>query len=120
MGWTNFIIVPKLKLIVQTHREVSRLNGYISDGLSSLIEGLDEEIVESILERNYKKFTLNDLSILVEVFKSVYSLGNISIDYLLLYWLENRGIDYSIVTEFELDEGEELKYREEGYTIIKS
>lgn len=114
MGWTNFIIIPKLKLIVETSRYLDEDKAdRFSESLEKLINKVEDFNFE-ILETKYSDLSVNDLSKIVNLASSCWFLDELNLDILLLAWLKKENIDFNIVSEFDF---EEKDYK--GYLIIR-
>ncbi len=97
MGWVNYVKIPELKLLVETSRHLSDV--------------LDEEFNTSIndividLNKKYDELTINDLHSLIKYYDE--STKIFREDELLLYWLNHRRINYSVISEFEYCENKD-------------
>ena len=122
MGWTNFIIIPKLKLIVEVSRQIDEIPDYQKNALNFLT---DEERIYEIekydIENKYTKdLTVKDLTQIFSVYEQANNISGMESDKFFLYWLETRGVDYEIKSEFEVNENKVLeKCEEERYTILR-
>lgn len=122
MGWTNFIIIPKLRLIIEVSRKIDNIADYQKDALSFLI---DEERVYEIEEYDIENKTAKDLKVkdltqLFNIYEKANILAGMLQDEIFIYWLESKDINYEIKSEFEVNENKILeKYKEEGYTILR-
>ena len=117
MGWSNFIIIPKLKLVVETSRYVDVEDSvHFFDNLKELIQE-SEKIPIEIFDVKYSDMTISDVSKIVSVAeKSSYTFSDFDRDLLLLAWLEYNNMDFEIVSEFNFNE---QKYKKGGYKIIR-
>lgn len=113
MGWSNYIIIPEFKLAMEVSRYVQDIEKYEKDALYKITEERDVEDVENVKVRD---ITVKDLTTLYNAHEIVNSLTGFEIDKLLLFWLQNRGIEYEIKSEFEAT-ADQLK--DEGYTVIR-
>lgn len=116
MGWVEFIIIPKMKVIIDAGR------GLVDIGLSeSEKQGLkhitDEESIEFIeLDQiKIKDLNLKDIKNFIKATDLMNQLSGININKFLLFWLEQRNIDYKIISELS-KEWEE--FDKTGYVII--
>jgi len=122
MSWSNYIIIPKLKLIIEVSRDIDEGEYYEYEdeakNFFDLIEYIREEFDYDSLETPLKSITLKDLSHILQVArKSVDALLHIyDYDYLLIYWLISRNIKFEIMNEFEFNE---KKNKFKDYKIIK-
>ncbi|GFO97601.1 hypothetical protein ig2599ANME_1806 [groundwater metagenome] len=112
MGWSNYIIIPEFKLAIEVSRYVEDIEEYEKDALYKITEEKEVEDVENVKVRD---ITVKDLTTLYNAHEIVSSLTGFEIDKLLLFWLQNRGIEYKIKSEFEAS-ADQLK--NEGYTVI--
>ncbi len=112
MGWSNYIIIPEFKLAIEVSRYVEDIEEYEKDALYKITE---EDEVEDLENVKVSKITVKDLTTLYNAHKIVSSLTGFEIDKLLLFWLQNRGIEYEIKSEFDVTT-DQLK--DDGYTVI--
>jgi len=123
MGWTNYIIVPKLKLIVEVNRGINESNNYQNKALDYLTDeerlfDVDEE--QNIGDRSIKNLSVKDLTLLFSMYEQSSKISDMETDRFLLYWLESKGIKYEIKSEFQINENNYLeKYKEDGYVILR-
>jgi len=101
MGWSNYVIIPKLKLVIEISRYADREN-LQEEELEDLLKEIDNFNFE-ILDKKPQELTLSDLSNLVSLARKSIVLEEICIDYFLLWWLELRGIKHEVISEFEFD-----------------
>lgn len=113
MGWNNYIVVPKLKLLVRVSR-YTELDDYLSDALDKLFDDSIERL--DLTELRPKDLSVKDVSILINNHRILCDIATIdSTDELFMHWLESKGLDYDVLNENDiiLDE-----YKKKGYTII--
>ena len=113
MGWSNYLIIPEFKLAIEISRYVEDIQEYEKDALYEITGEEEAEDVENIKVRD---ITVKDLTTLYNAHKIVTSLTGFEIDKLLLFWLQNRGIEYKIKSEFEAT-ADQLK--DDSYTVIR-
>lgn len=121
MGWTNFIIVPKLKLVIEISRHIDEIDDYQVKALNYLT---DEERYENddnyIENKNIKSISVKDLTKLFSTYEQANNLAGMEPDKFFLYWLRNKKIDYEIKSEFQVNENKDLeKYKNDGWTILR-
>ena len=122
MGWTNFIIIPKLKLIIEISRQIDEISDYQKNALNFLTdEERIYEIEEYNIENKYSKdLTIKDLTQMFSVYEQANGISGMESDKFFLYWLETKGIEYIIESEFTIKENNKLEsYKNEGYTILR-
>lgn len=112
MGWSNYIIIPELKIAIEVSRYVEDIEEYEKDALYEITEDKEVEDVENVKVRD---ITVKDLTTLYNAHEIVSSLTGFEIDKLFLFWLQNRGIEYNIKSE---SEDTPSKLKDEGYTVI--
>lgn len=115
MGWYNFIIIEKLKMIIETHRSVGELEDYIKDAINKMIDE-ESEIDIDISDLKVSDITVKDLCALASAYDNASSLYQLNSDKLFLYWLESRDIKYEIKSEFQISIEQ---YQENGYNVIR-
>lgn len=115
MGWTNFIIVPKLKFAIEVNRSIN------TDDCDSDFETFEEFVEETekfddeIEYKNYKELNLKDLASLIKVSENIHIFNEIYNE-LFIWWLKLRGFEFEIMHEDDFNKG---NYKEKGFTIIK-
>ena len=116
MGSTNFIVVPKMKVVIETSRDVNEIEDYIAKTLDELLFDEIESSDEYIEEVKIKEINIRNLTTLFRGYKLATNLEMMDFNKLFLYWLTKRNIEYKIESEYviKLDE-----YRTQGYTIIR-
>jgi hypothetical protein len=112
MGWSNYIIIPEFKLAIEVSRYVEDIEKYEKDALYKIT---GEEEVEEVENVKVSEITVKDLTTLFNSHEIVRSLAGLEIDKLLLFWLQNRGIEYAIKSEFEASAD---RLKDDGYTVI--
>ena len=120
MGWTNFIIVPKLKLVIEISRNINELDDYQKKALDYLTDEERYEDDNDYLEnKSAKNISIKDLTRLFNTYEQANNLAGMESDKFFLYWLESKGIDYEIKSEFELAGGKFEQYKTEEYKILR-
>jgi len=115
MGWTNYIVIPKLKLVVETSRYVDEADEYFVNAFKQLEEYIDVEDYIDISEIKVKDLNLKVLSELIKAYDIYIKLSGWEYpEKILLLFLELRNIDYEIIPEWDF---KEKKYK--GYTILR-
>ena len=107
---TDAIIVPDLKLIIET--DTDHIEHYEEEALTKLIQNTDSEDIE-LDSTKINNFTVTEICSLASAYNIVSNLNGIEIDKLFLYWLDNKNIEYTI--DYDIDVGE---YEKEGYCLI--
>jgi len=123
MGWSNYIIIKKWKILIEVSRDIDDIADYEIVAIEKAISdnSADERMYmqgENIIDMGdvaINKITIRDISELYKTYDIVQSLSGMSNDKLFLFWLKNRGIDFTIESEHNIDKKE---YEKEGYLII--
>lgn len=115
MGWYNFIIIEKFKMIIETNRSVGELEEYIKDAISKIIDN-DNEIDIDISDLKVSDITVKDLCTLASAYDNTINLYQLNSDKLFLYWLDSRNIEYEIKSEFQISIEQ---YEKDGYNVIR-
>ena len=114
MGWSNYIIVEDWKIIIETSREVDKLEDYIAESIDKMVNNDTEDI--NISDLKVSDITVKDLCVLASDYENASSLAYMETDKLFLFWLESKEIGYEIKSEHGFDF---KKYKEDGYKIIR-
>ena len=120
MGWSNYIIVDSLKIVVETNREVQDLEMYREDALNKIINTeednyIDEKIVD-IENIKISEMTVGHLSILYDAFNDISNIYGMHIDKFLLFCLKKKDINFEIESENSFNVQE---YRYKGYIVLR-
>lgn len=119
MGWSNFIIIDTLKLVIETNREVDDIEDYEKDALSKMTDidefyDMDTDIDMQDIKIN--EISIGNLAVLYNAYKNASSITDMHRDKFLLYWLTVKEIEYDIKSEHNID----LEYYiENGYNILR-
>lgn len=123
MGWSNYIVIPKWKLLIEVSRNVNGIEEYEKIAIDKAIDedNIDYIIndgndIEDMGDLPVHKVTIKELTELYKSYDIVQSLSGMDSDKFLLYWLKNRGIGFSVQSENVLDVKEHIK---EGYAKIE-
>ena len=124
MGWSNFIVIPKWKLIIEVPREVENLEDYYQIAIDNAIDedniGLGEhsegEDIIDVENVPINKITIKDLAELHRRYDIIQSLSGMDYNKFFLFWLKKREIEFSIESEYGIDFG---KYEKDGYIIVE-
>ena len=112
MGWVNFIVVPDLKLVVETSRNVNELEEWLEKSIDDILNF--EDCIEVVEERKLQDVTITDFSTMVRSLNLVSMLSKMYTDSFFLYWLEKSKIEYQVVSEYSFDRE---KFEKDGFTI---
>lgn len=115
MGWANWIIIPKMKLVVETSRHVNEIEDYRKKALEEAIDKYQDDLAD-VDDVRVTDVTLKDLATLYTAHDIVRDIAEMEYDQLLLFWLDHKNIDYEIESDFKFDIKE---YENNGYTIIR-
>lgn len=121
MGWSNYIIIDSLKLVIETNREVDDIEHYEKDALTKMINTEDDDcfvddISTDMRDKKISDITIGDLTSLYNAHKNASIIIGMHCDKFLLYWLKTRRIDYKIKSEHGINI---QQYNDNGYTILK-
>lgn len=111
MGWTNFVIIPKLKLAVEISRSIDELDEWEEESIEKALYFYEEEIPN----KKITGLTFDDAKILGEAVKILNNIPE-DRDVLFLFWLKKRNVEYEIISEMKLEEEKE-KYK--NYTFVR-
>jgi len=123
MGWSNYIIIPKFKLIIEVPRDVDNIEDYEEIAIEKAIDqnnvGYDGhfngENTVDMGDVPIDKITIKDLAELYRRYDIVESLAGMDYSKLLLFWLKSREIEFQIKSEHNIDTA---GYLREGYIKI--
>ena len=118
MGWSSYIIIPRLKLIVETNREIEDIDFYQKECIDEILdeENIDDGVYADLKNVKIFDITIENLALLYKDHEIMQCIRGIHVDRLFLYWLKVKGIDFDIKSESTIDRE---KYKSEGYIIIE-
>ena len=124
MGWSNYIVIPKWKLLIEVSRDVNQIEDYEKAAIEKAIDEdnidydahTEGEDIIGMGDIPINKITIKDLTELYKSYNIVESLSGMDYNKLLLYWLKSRDIDFNIQSEHIVDMKEYIK---EGYIKIE-
>lgn len=124
MGWSNYIVIPKWKLLIEVSRNVNGIEEYEKNAIDKAIDednidyvtNVDGKDIEDMGDVPVHKVTIKELTELYKSYDILQSLSGMDGDKLLLYWLKNRGIGFSVQSENIIDMKEYIK---DGYVKIE-
>lgn len=120
MGWSNYIIVDSLKIVVETNREVDNLETYREEALDKIMNTYEDTYVDDniadIKDVKISELTIGHLSILYDAYKDISNIYGTHIDQFLLFWLKSKNIKFNIESEHGFNYRE---YEDKGYTILR-
>jgi len=119
MGWSNYILIPGFGVAIEISRYVEEL-GFEGSAIEKFLadEDLKAEL-EAIREADIKEMSFGELGTLSQAVTMLLQLPD-EIEKYFLYFLEQRGIKYEIVSEFKLKFSDGYATDKEGrkYKII--
>lgn len=113
MGWSNYIIIPKFKVVIEISRHTNDLPEYIHEAIHKL-EDFDA-IGEDVQLKGLTIRVFNKLYNGYEIAESLSCEDDLNI-ICLLYFLRSYNIEYEIVSEFDIKLN---KLKKQGYKIIE-
>lgn len=121
-GWTNFIVISRLKLVVEISRHVNDLEEYEEKALDLLVEEesrLDDLYDAPVVEnKRINELTMVDMAILFEAKKISRALKGIDCSKLFLYWLSCKELEYEIISEMDFCE-KEWQEKTKGFIVLR-
>lgn len=124
MGWSNYIIIKKWKILIEVSRDVDDIEDYenaaiekaFSEDSTDARTYMEGENIVDMGDVVINNISIRDISELYKTYEIVQSLSGMNHDKLFLFWLKNRGIDFTVESEHNIDKDE---YEKEGYLIIR-
>lgn len=124
MGWYNYIIIPKWKILIEVSRDVDDIEDYENIAIEKAVseESADERTyiegvnVIDMGDIAINKISIRDITELYKTYEIVQSLSGMNYDKLFLFWLKNREIEFEIKSEHNIDFD---KYEKEGFMRIR-
>ncbi len=124
MGWSNYIIVSKWKILIEVPRDIDGIEDYEKMAIEKAFSEdsadprmyMEDENIVDMGDVEINKISIRDITELYKTYDIVQSLSGMRFDKLFLFWLKNRGIDFIVKSEHTFDIKE---YEKEGYLIIR-
>lgn len=101
MGWINYVIIEAWNIAIEVPRAVTELEDHEKEAMKKALEF--ECNTQAIKEKNYKDLTLTDLSNMTESLSIAGNFFDMHLEKFLLFFLEDKGIQYEIKSEFDFD-----------------
>ena len=124
MGWSNYIVIPDWKLMIEISRYCNQGDlEYIKEDLEMIYKLHDELQRYSGEETNFRKTTMSEMSLRYVHSKKCEQLFNIMEyyinEFIFMKFLEDRNIKYRVISEFDLDDKEGENYQlDKKYKVI--
>lgn len=109
MSWTNFIIIPRLKLIVEAPRALDSdlRDGKLSEYTKEILNGIekigDDDRLSEVEEKQCSAVTIADMKVLQDCLQGMLMLRETTHEAFLLHWLEKMDIEYEVVSEYAME-----------------
>mgnify|MGYP003396133011 CR=1 FL=1 len=110
----SYLVIENMKLVVEI-TDVEDIEKFEQDALDELVSDKNtNEFDIDIDGTDVSDLTFKEAVILYNAHNMIKTLLGISADKMLLYWLKNRDIEYSIESDIDVS-----GYQRDGYVILE-
>ena len=112
----SYLVIENMKLVVEIE-DIEDIEEVQKTAMDEMVnENNIDEFDIDIDETGVSQLSFKEATILYKAHDMIKTILGIDIDKLLLYWLKNRNIEYSIESESDMDIS---KYQRDGYVILE-
>lgn len=107
----EYLVIPQWRLVI----EIDSIEDIEDSEEESINEIINEQNVESpdIGNLEVADLTIGEIANLYKLYETMQSAAGMDANMLLLFWLRNKCIDYTIECDIE-------QFKTEGYTIVST
>lgn len=110
----SYLVIENMKLVVEIE-DIEDLEKFEKNALDEIVdEKSADEFDINIDETEVSDLTFKEAVILYKAHDMIKNILGINADKMLLYWLNNRDIEYSIESDIDIS-----KYQRDGYVILE-
>lgn len=110
----SYLVIENMKLVVEIE-DIEDLEKFEKNALDELVdEKSADEFDINIDETEVSDLTFKEAVILYKAHDMIKNILGINADKMLLYWLNNRDIEYCIESDIDMS-----KYQRDGYVILE-
>lgn len=110
----SYLVIENMKLVVEI-ADIEDIEMSEKNALEEIIgEKNTDEFDIDIDDTDVSDLTFKEAVVLYKSHDMIKSLLGINIDKMLLYWLENRDIEYCIESDVDIS-----KYQRDGFVILE-
>lgn len=109
----SYLVIDNMKLVVEIKEE--DIEPFEKNALDEITgkENIDEFDID-IDDTDVSDLTFKEAVVLYKAHDIIKTLSGINVDKMLMYWLKNRDIEYSIETDIDAS-----GYQRDGYVILE-
>lgn len=103
MGWVNYVIIKKWKIMFEISRHVSDLDEDAEEEIKKLWNESESYYnkIDKVRNKKISDIRVCDIQVLSSFSESYVKISTIDSDNFLLYWLKSKEIDYEILSEHD-------------------
>lgn len=110
----SYLVIENMKLVVEI-ADIEDMETFEKDALDNMVsEKNADEFDINIDETEVSELTFGEAVVLYKAHDMIKTLLGINVDKMLLYWLSNRNIEYSIESDIDVS-----AYQRDGYVILE-
>lgn len=110
----SYLVIENMKLVIEI-ADIEDIESFEKKALDDVVnEKSADEFDIDIGNTEVSDLTFNEAAILYKAHDIIKTLLGIDADKMLLYWLTNRGIEYSVESDIDAS-----KYQRDGYVILE-
>ena len=109
----TYLVIENMKLVVEIE-DTEDIETYEKSALDEMYGKDADEFDINIDETEVSQLSFKEATILYKAHDMIKTILGISIDKMLLYWLKNRDIEYSIESDIDVS-----RFQRDGYVILK-
>lgn len=111
----SYLVIENMKIVVEI-ADVEDIEPLEKKALDEMVsQKCADEFDIDIGDTKVSDLTFNEATVLYKAHDMVKTLLGINADKMLLYWLENRCVEYSIESDIDTS-----KYQRDGYVILEA
>lgn len=110
----NYLVIENMKLVVKI-ADIEDIEPFEKNALDEVIseKNVDEFDID-IDETEVSNLTFKETVVLYKAHDMIKTLLGINVDKMLLYWLKNRDIEYSIESDIDVS-----GHQRDGYVVLE-
>lgn len=109
-----YLVIENMKLVVEIE-DIEDIETFEKDALDEVVDGKNaDEFDINIDDTEISQLSFKEATILYKAHDVLKTILGINVDKMLLYWLKNRDIEYSIESDIDVS-----RFQRDGYVILK-
>lgn len=110
----SYLVIENMKLVVEIE-DIGDIDKYEKTTMDEMVDGKNaDEFDINIDDTEVSELSFKEATILYKAHDMIKTLSGINADKMLLYWLKNRDIEYSIESDIDVS-----RYQRDGYVVLE-